>query len=156
MKRHYYTFLIKLYYYWDNVKNLNIIGSVQQQNNNLLTQKNTIVVVDDDPSILEAMKMILEFHNYNVITIGDGEILNKLALIHPKLLFLDICMSGVDGRDICKTLKAADATKDIPVVMISASCDLKEAIQGIGADDFLAKPFELQDLLSKVNKYLLN
>jgi DNA-binding response OmpR family regulator len=138
------------------VKNINIVGRVQTQSPNLITQKNTIVVADDDPSILEAMKMILEIHNYNVITIGDGEVLAKLAVIQPKLLFLDICMSGVDGRDICKSLKTTDATKDIPVVMISASCDLEEVVKGTGADDYLAKPFELRDLISKVNKYLLN
>jgi DNA-binding response OmpR family regulator len=138
------------------VKNIDIIGSLQVPKTNILPQKNTIVVVDDDPSILEAMKMILEFNNYHVVTIGDGEILTKLALIQPKLLFLDICMSGVDGRDICKSLKAADATKDITVVMISASCDLEDVIKGTGADDYLAKPFELRDLLSKVTKYLLN
>lgn len=138
------------------LKNINIVGSVQVPQNKIIPQKNTIVVVDDDPAILEAMQMILEFHNYHVITIGDGQVLNKLAIIQPKLLFLDICMSGIDGRDICKSLKAAEATKDIPVVMISASCDLENVIEGTGADDYLAKPFELKDLLSKVNKYLLN
>ncbi len=117
---------------------------------------NKILIADDDPSILEAMKMMLEMFDFNVETIGDGRVISQLATIKPKLLFLDICMSGVDGRDVCKSLKANDATKDIAVVMISASCDLINSVKESGADDYLAKPFEMNDLLSKVHKYLPN
>jgi CheY-like chemotaxis protein len=139
------------------VKNTNIVGRVRPQKTQLLQKgNNRIVIVDDDPAILEAMKMILELYNYDVETIADGEVISRLASLQPKLLFLDICMSGVDGGDICKSLKTTEATKDIPVVMISASYNLREVVQSSGADDFLAKPFELHDLLSKVNKYLLN
>lgn len=138
------------------MKNANIVGRVQNQQTHLLTKRNKIVIVDDDPAILEAMKMILELYNYDVETIADGDLMSKLVSLQPKLLFLDICMSGVDGGDICKNLKMSDATKDIPVIMISASYNLKEVTKDSGADDFLAKPFELHDLLSKVNKYLLN
>jgi len=138
------------------VKNINLVGCVQSQKTHLLQKKNKIVIVDDDPAILEAMKMILELYNYDVETIADGDLISKLVSIQPKLLFLDICMSGVDGGDICKSLKMSEATKDIPVIMISASYNLPEVTQNSGADDYLAKPFELHDLLSKVNKYLLN
>jgi DNA-binding response OmpR family regulator len=120
------------------------------------SKENTILIADDDPSILEAMKMMLEMYDFSVETIADGSILPKLSQVKPKLLFLDICMSGVDGRDVCKAMKASEATKDIPVIMISASCDMIRAARDSGADDYLAKPFEMQDLLSKVNKYLLN
>ncbi len=121
-----------------------------------LKERNTIVIVDDDIAILEAMKMVLEFYNYRVETIADGEVMPKLASLQPKLLFLDVCMSGVDGGDICRSLKMTEETKDIPVVMISASYDLRQVMQESGADDCLAKPFEIHDLLSKINKYLLN
>lgn len=134
----------------------NIVGRVQTNTSAFIAKKNTIVVVDDDPAILEAMKMILELYNYQVETIADGDVMPKLALIQPKLLFLDICLSGVNGTDICKSLKSAEATKDIPVIMISASYDGHKCMKDAGADDFLAKPFELHDLLSKVNKYVLN
>ena len=76
--------------------------------------------MDDDPAILEAMKMILELYNYDVETIADGAIIQKLVSMQPKLLFLDICMSGIDGGDICKSLKATAATKDIPVAQRSS------------------------------------
>ena len=134
----------------------NIVGRVQTNTSAFIAKKNTIVVVDDDPAILEAMKMILELYNYQVETIADGDVVPKLTLLQPKLLFLDICLSGVNGTDICKSLKSTEATKDIPVIMISASYDVNKCMKDAGADDFLAKPFELRDLLSKVNKYVLN
>jgi CheY-like chemotaxis protein len=59
-------------------------------------------------------------------------------------------MSGEDGRDICKKLKQDPLTKNIPVIMISASRDIKESAMEAGADDFLAKPFEMDDLLKKI------
>lgn len=133
-----------------------IIGIVQKEKTQISDEKNVIVVADDDPAILDAMKMILELYNFTVETIADGLIFPRLAALKPKLLFLDVCMSGVDGAEVCKTLKMSDATKDIPVIMISASYDLVKTVKQVGADDYLAKPFEVQDLISKVNKFLLN
>jgi DNA-binding response OmpR family regulator len=138
------------------MKNTNLIGTVQTQQPQLVPMKNTIVIADDDKAILEVMKMILEMHDYNVLTIDDGNLFPSLVAIQPKLLFLDINMSGVNGGEICRRLKASVATKDIPVIMISANYDIREITKDAGADDYLAKPFELRDLLSKVNKYLLN
>lgn len=138
------------------MKDETIVGTVQQKRTKLSRKENMIVIADDDPAILEAMKMILELYDFTVVTVEDGHVLPKLLNLKPKLLLLDICMSGVDGRDICKKIKAIDATKNIPVIMISASCDLIQTMKQSGADDYLAKPFEIQDLLSKVNKYLLN
>lgn len=139
-----------------DMKNKAIVGTVQPKRTKLTNKNNMIVIADDDPAILDAMKMILELYDFNVVTVEDGHVLPKLINLKPKLLFLDICMSGVDGRDICRKIKAIDATKNIPVIMISASCDLIQTVKQSGADDYLAKPFEIQDLLSKVNKYLLN
>ena len=138
------------------MKNGTLVGSVQTKRLPLADKENIILIADDDPAILDAMKMILELYGFRVETIADGLIIPKLMTLKPKLLFLDICMSGVDGRDVCKEIKELDATKDIPVVMVSASCDLIKTVKAAGADDYLAKPFEMQDLLSKVNKYLLN
>ena len=137
------------------MRSARIIHSLEEDNSKILTN-NTIVIADDDPAILDAMKMILEFYNYSVVTCADGYVIPLVATLKPKLLFLDICMSGIDGRDICKALKKTDGIKDIPVVMISASCDLLKVVKESGADDYLPKPFEVTDLISKVNKYLLN
>ena len=120
------------------------------------TKKNTIIVADDDPAILEAVKMILELHNYEVMTISDGLVLQKLKGSLPGLLLLDVLMSGVDGRDICKQLKSRQDTKNIPVILISASHDIAPSIKAAGANDFLPKPFDIDDLLNKVAKYISN
>jgi CheY-like chemotaxis protein len=133
-----------------------IITTMQTHTSRLLTDQDTIVVADDDPAILDALKIMLELYNYHVETIQDGKVVSRLSSLRPKLLLLDICMSGVDGREICKKLKSREATKDIPVILISASCNMDEMIKDSGADDCLSKPFEMQQLLSKVKKYILN
>lgn len=112
-----------------------------------------VLVADDDPAIVEAIKLILELADYQVETTVDGKVIDKMKDNKPDLLLLDIWMSGVDGRDICKKIKATDDIKGVPVIMISASRDIEKSAKNSGADDFLAKPFEMEDLLSKVAKY---
>ena len=109
-----------------------------------------IMIADDDPGIVDAIEMLLEFEGYQVTTTGDGADVLDLKDELPDLLLLDIWMSGEDGRDICKKLKQLETTKNIPVIMISASRDIKESAIAAGADDFLAKPFEMNELLDKI------
>lgn len=111
-----------------------------------------IMIADDDPGIVDAIEMLLEFEGYAVTSTVDGADVLDLKDELPDLLLLDIWMSGEDGRDICKKLKQLDATKNIPVIMISASRDIKESALAAGADDFLAKPFEMNDLLDKIKR----
>ena len=108
------------------------------------------MIADDDPGIVDAIEMLLEFEGYQVSSTIDGSTVLDMKHELPDLLLLDIWMSGEDGRDICKKLKQEDATKDIPVIMISASKDIRESAMAAGADDFLAKPFEMNELLSKI------
>jgi DNA-binding response OmpR family regulator len=112
-----------------------------------------ILVADDDPAILDAIRMILEMEEYDVSTSVDGETIYKMENEYPDLLLLDIWMSGEDGRDICRFLKSNPKTKNIPVILISASRDIMKSAKEAGADDFLAKPFEMDDLLNKVAKF---
>jgi DNA-binding response OmpR family regulator len=111
-----------------------------------------IMIADDDPGILDAIEMLLEFEGYDVTSTANGSTVLELKDELPDLLLLDIWMSGEDGRDICKKLKQTDNIKNIPVIMISASRDIKESALAAGADDFLAKPFEINDLLNKIKK----
>jgi len=111
-----------------------------------------ILVADDDPAIVDAVKMILELDGYVVDTTVDGETIYKMEKDYPDLLLLDIWMSGQDGREICKYLKSNPLTLHIPIIMISASKDVAASAKEAGADDFIAKPFEMEDLLSKVKK----
>ena len=112
-----------------------------------------ILVADDDPAILDSIKMILELEGYEVVTTVNGATVPSLLKNKPDLLLLDIWMSGQDGKDICRTLKADKATKNIPIIMVSASRDVAASAKEAGADDFLTKPFEMDDLLAKVKKY---
>jgi DNA-binding response OmpR family regulator len=111
-----------------------------------------IMIADDDPGIVDAIELLLEFEGYEVSSTIDGSTVLDMKLELPDLLLLDIWMSGEDGRDICKKLKQTELTKNIPIIMVSASKDIKESAIEAGADDFLAKPFEVNDLLSKIRR----
>lgn len=113
----------------------------------------TIMIADDDPAILDALEMLLQDEGYNVVTSSNGDTFQKVNETLPDLLLLDIWMSGEDGREVAKVLKKEKSTKHIPIVMISASKDIDKSARDSGADDFLAKPFEIDELLTLVTKY---
>lgn len=118
--------------------------------------KKNILVADDDQPIADAVKLILELDDYQVDITNDGATIYQLTEDYPDLLLLDIWMSGQDGREICKYLKNKSDTKNIPIIMISASRDVEKSAKEAGADDFIAKPFEMNELLTKVKKYIKN
>jgi CheY-like chemotaxis protein len=133
-----------------------MISGKDLNKNGLEYERRKILVADDDPAILDAIKMMLEFCDYEVETTADGTVISTLKKTKPQLLLLDIWMSGTDGREVCKKLKAREDTRDIPVILISASRDIEKSTKEAGANDFLAKPFEMNDLLSKIEKYMTN
>lgn len=111
----------------------------------------TILVADDDPAILEVIKIILEENGYKVVTISDGGLVKKeIVAQKPSLVLLDIWMSGHDGRDITKLVKSDNKTKNVPVVVISAHNETEKIAKDAGADNFLSKPFNIDELLSMV------
>ncbi|MGZ3776485.1 MAG: response regulator [Mucilaginibacter sp.] len=114
-----------------------------------------IMIADDDPAILDSVGILLEFEGYDVTTTLNGGTVLNMEHELPDLLLLDIWMSGMDGRDICKTLKQNEKTRGLPIVMISASKDIERSAIEAGADDFLAKPFDMNDLLGKIEKNTL-
>lgn len=109
-----------------------------------------VTLADDDPGILDAVGMMLEMEGYEVSATLNGNTVLDFENPLPDIYVLDIWMSGVDGRELCKKLKANALTKAIPVILISASNDLKRSAETAGADDFLAKPFEIDTLLDKI------
>ena len=119
-----------------------------------LLKPKRILVADDDPAIVEATTLILEEFGYQVESTVDGATIYKMEIVYPDLLLLDIWMSGQDGREICKYLKKKELTKNIPIIMISASKDVAISAKEAGADDFIAKPYDMDELLSKVAKFL--
>jgi DNA-binding response OmpR family regulator len=116
--------------------------------------KKKIMIAEDDTGIIEAMQIMLEDAGYVVTTTIDGQTVREMEKELPDVLLLDIWMSGTSGRDICKQLKTQDLTKHIPIIMCSANRDTEQIAREAGADDFLAKPFEMKDLLAKVKKHI--
>lgn len=115
-----------------------------------------ILVADDDPAILDVIQLMLEDEGYEVETSVDGETIYTMEREYPDLLLLDIWMSGVDGRDICKYVKKNKHLKDIPILMFSANKDGAKIAHEAGAEGFIAKPFEMDDLLSKIKTMVYN
>jgi DNA-binding response OmpR family regulator len=112
-----------------------------------------IMIADDDDAILDALGAMLEYKGYDVRLVLNGKGLTEMEHELPDLLLLDIWMSGVDGRDICKKLKAASKTAKMPIVLISASKDIHSSAIEAGADDFMAKPFEIEELYKMIELY---
>ncbi len=117
-------------------------------------KKKKILVADDDAGILEMLKMMLEDAGYEVETTADGQTVGEVKEFVPDLILLDIWMSGMDGRDICKQLKSQQSTRKIPVIIVSANKDTDQLAKDAGADGFISKPFEIDNLLSVINKHL--
>ena len=116
-----------------------------------------ILVVDDDSDILDALQFVLEDSGYSVKITQEGEDAEKLTASHslPKLIILDVLLSGMDGRDIVKKLKKHKNTSRIPVIMISAHPTAKKSVIEAGANTFLPKPFDIDMLLQTVKNQLL-
>ena len=113
-----------------------------------------LLIVDDDEDILEALKLVFESEEYNVKTLSKGENAYKTAVkFKPDVIILDILLSGVDGRVICKKLRVSKDTQDIPIILFSAYSYSKKIAETYGADDFISKPFDIQKLIDKVDKY---
>ncbi|TWR29359.1 response regulator [Mucilaginibacter pallidiroseus] len=115
-----------------------------------------ILAVDDDHDILEILQFILEDSGYQVDTLSDGRhLMQKINEIHPDLILLDIMLGSLDGRELCKALKKDESTNNIPVIMISASHSVAKTLNQSGApNDFIAKPFDINNLLNKVKTHL--
>jgi len=110
-----------------------------------------ILVVDDDQSILDSMEIALNLQGYEVETTTKGEeTFSRIASFHPDLILMDVYLSGMDGREICKRIKENEKTKDIPVIIFSANRSMKEVFKESGANDFIGKPFNMDELYDKV------
>ena len=113
----------------------------------------TILVVDDDPVIQKLLSVNFEMEGYRVITASDGvEGLERIRDDAPDLVLLDVMMPRMDGLAVARQLKADPATKQIPVLLLSAKAQSSDIHGGLdaGADDYVTKPFDPLELLDKV------
>jgi DNA-binding response OmpR family regulator len=116
-----------------------------------------ILIVEDDPSVLRATSFILEKEGYEVLTAVDGlGGLKKAKEENPDLLILDVMLPGIDGFEICHSLRAEAQTAHLPILMFSAKGQETDKTTGlkVGADEYLVKPVDREVLISKVATWL--
>ncbi|MEP6774019.1 MAG: response regulator [Chloroflexota bacterium] len=115
-----------------------------------------ILVIDDDEAILDALDAVLQDEGYQTdVSTKDGEYVDYVLQRElPDLIILDILLSGHDGRDICKKIKNDERTSHIPIILMSAHIRGEDAAHQAGADAFLAKPFDINELLDKIARLL--
>ncbi|MFA7383628.1 MAG: response regulator [Desulfurivibrionaceae bacterium] len=116
-----------------------------------------ILVVDDTPANVKLLSGLLTYNGYEVVTAASGaEALEKVETEQPDLVLLDIMMPGMNGYEVCRTIRKNPATEILPIVMVTSLDPAEERINGLqaGADDFLAKPVDEQELLVRVRSLL--
>ncbi len=116
-----------------------------------------ILVIEDDPAILDAVRLNLELAGYEVVQAVDGIKGQAMALqVLPDLVILDLMLPQVDGLTICQRLRRDERTGEVPILMLTALGQTQDKVEGFnaGADDYLTKPFEVQELLVRVRALL--
>ena len=115
-----------------------------------------ILLIEDELDLVEVTKMRLEKSGYEVISVLSCE--EALVLLQkdmPDLILLDLLLPGMRGEEVCKKLKCDNRLKHIPIILFTASAsDIGKLAKEIGADDYIMKPFEPEELLGKVKKFI--
>jgi CheY-like chemotaxis protein len=112
-----------------------------------------ILIVEDDEAIIDSTKLLLEFYDYKVAVSNGKDIFSQIESNKPDVILLDVWMPGIDGRQICQKIKNDRKLSNIPIILISASRNLDKTAKDFGAEDFIQKPFEVDDLIAMINKY---
>jgi DNA-binding response OmpR family regulator len=116
-----------------------------------------ILIVDDEVDLVETVRFPLEMEGYRVLVSYNGEdALNQARKENPDLILLDLMLPKLDGYKVCRLLKFDDRYKHIPILMLTAKTQEKDKALGMetGANEYITKPFEMDDLLKKVKAYL--
>lgn len=116
-----------------------------------------VLVVEDDPAIATLLRYNLEKQGYRIAEAGDGpEALLQLQEHKPDLVLLDWMLPSLSGIEVCRQIRAKPATRDLPIIMVTARAEDRDAVRGlnIGADDYITKPFNTEALLARVRALL--
>ena len=119
-----------------------------------MSNETSIVVVDDEPSIRELLVASLHFAGYEVETAASGsEAIEVIEKTQPDLIILDVMLPGLDGFEVCRKVREFST---IPIIMLTAKDELEDKVTGLdlGADDYITKPFAIQELLARIRAAL--
>ncbi|MFD2145694.1 response regulator [Mucilaginibacter antarcticus] len=111
-----------------------------------------ILILDDNQDILEIVHETLAYEKFDVKSTSNGEdVMPLVAEFNPNLVILDYRVAGINGGDLCKQIKCHPQYKDIPVIIFSAYINHDDELMGYGCDAIINKPFDLTELVDKVN-----
>lgn len=116
-----------------------------------------VVVIEDEPDILELIEYNLRREGFEVATATTGRTgLAAIGRERPDIVLLDLLLPGLDGLDVCRRLRAVESTRDLPVIMVTARGEESDVVLGlgVGADDYIHKPFSPRELVARVRAVL--
>ncbi|MCB0209887.1 MAG: response regulator [Anaerolineae bacterium] len=120
-------------------------------------QDHTVLIVDDTPANLETLYSYFESLGFEIMMAQNGpSALKRVEYVKPDIILLDVIMPGMDGFETCRRLKANDATKNIPVIFMTALTDTIHKVKGFqaGAADYITKPFQIEEVLARIQTHL--
>jgi CheY-like chemotaxis protein len=113
-----------------------------------------ILIVEDDPQVARLIALVLQRNGRKSEIVADGQTaMDRARELRPDMIFADLTIKGMGGEALCSALKGEAATRDIPYIVISGDRDVAEKARQCGADGYMGKPFEFDDLVRLVDKY---
>lgn len=110
-----------------------------------------VLIVDDNFDILWVVETVLKRYGFEVLALPKGEaVVRRTKSFLPNLILLDVFLSGIDGIEVCNKIKENPKTRDIPIIMFSAHTDFSAVKKFCKADDFISKPFDVNELVNKI------
>lgn len=114
----------------------------------------TVLIVEDDRNIADLLRLYLEKEGYTVVIAPDGmRGVEQFRTVHPSLVLLDVMLPGLDGWGVCRAIRAKSQT---PIIMLTAKSETEDKVNGLkqGADDYITKPFEMKEVLARIEAVL--
>ena len=114
----------------------------------------TVLIVEDDRNIADLLRLYLEKEGYTVVIAPDGmRGVEQFRTVHPSLVLLDVMLPGLDGWGVCRAIRAESQT---PIIMLTAKSETEDKVNGLkqGADDHITKPFEMKEVLARIEAVL--
>lgn len=113
-----------------------------------------ILIVEDDPQVARLIALVLQRHGRSSEIVADGHsALDRARELRPEIIFADLTIRGMSGEALCSALKSHEETRAIPYIILSGDSDIAEKSRHCGADDYMGKPFEFNDLVRLVDKH---